>query len=266
MQYTSNYHLNLPEGTDVVNPLVQDNPNYSAIDVAMFANKQAVIGSATEVVSGTAHAITRANTDSNYFRFTATGNWVAGDTMTVDGTTVNVYLSDGTTLDSGAYVINSEVLAILNGTRVTLIVSGKTQVIGASSVTYNNATSGLTATNAQTAIDELAGLKEVLTVSSDNVRTWADALALINAAFTALSDVDKYNSVIVLGSYVCWPGNISAGRFACTQDTGTYLDTYSVNLTDGSYFRHRTSHTGVYSFTDNSTNTQNAAISLYIKK
>lgn len=123
MQYTTHFNLNLPEGTDIVNPLVQDNPNYSAIDAAMFANKQAVIGTASEVVSGTVHAITRSNPDSDYFKFTATGNWAAGDSMSVDGTTVSVYLSDGTTPATGAYIINTEVLALLSGTRVTLIIS-----------------------------------------------------------------------------------------------------------------------------------------------
>jgi len=123
MQYTSNYNLITVEGTDVVNPLVQMNPNFTDIDAAMFANKQAVIGTATEIVSGTVHAITRLNTDSDYFRFTATGNWNTGDSMSVDGVNVSVYLSDGTTPATGAYIINTEVLALLSGSRVTLIIS-----------------------------------------------------------------------------------------------------------------------------------------------
>ena len=124
MQYTPNYNLITVEGTDVVNPLVQMNPNFTDIDAAMFANKQAVIGSAAEIVSGTVHAITRGNPDSDYFRFTATGNWMLGDSMSVDGVTVSVFLSDGTTPGTGAYVINTEVLALLSGSRVTLIISG----------------------------------------------------------------------------------------------------------------------------------------------
>ena len=154
MQYTTHFNLNLPEGTDVVNPLIQDNPNYSAIDAAMFANKQSVIGSASEVTSGTAHAITRANTDSNYFRFTATSNWTTGDTMTVDGTAVSVYLSDGTTPGTGAYVINTEVLALISGTRVTLVLSTGKQ--NAAETSYSNLTSGLAASDVQDAIDEIS--------------------------------------------------------------------------------------------------------------
>lgn len=154
MQYTPNYNLITVEGTDVVNPLVQMNPNFTDIDAAMFANKQAVIGSATEITSGTVHSITRANPDSNYFRFTATSNWTAGDSMNVDGVTVSVYLTDGTTPESGSYVINSEVLGMISGSRVTLFVSSQKQQT-ASDVTYDNTVSGLTANNVQTAIDEI---------------------------------------------------------------------------------------------------------------
>lgn len=124
MLTTTHYGLNIVEGTDVVNPLVQQNPNYTAIDAAMYANKQGSIGSGTELTSGTVHTITRANPDSNYVRFTATSNWTAGDSMVVDSTPVSVYLSDGTTPATGAYVINTEVLILVNGSRVTLLASG----------------------------------------------------------------------------------------------------------------------------------------------
>ena len=154
MQYTANYNLITVEGTDVVNPLVQMNPNLTDIDAAMFANKQATIGSASEIVSGTVHAITRSNPDSNYFRYTATGNWTSGDSMSVDGVTVTVYLSDGTVPGSGAYVINSEVFAMISGSRVTLIISSGT--VTSSTVSYDNTGSGLSSTNVQDAIDELA--------------------------------------------------------------------------------------------------------------
>lgn len=123
MQYTTNYNLITVEGTDVVNPLVQMNPNFTDIDAAMFANKQASIGTASEIVSGTVHAITRANPDSDYFKFTATGNWTSGDSMSVDGVNVSVYLTDGTTPGTGSYVINSEVFGMISGSRVTLFLS-----------------------------------------------------------------------------------------------------------------------------------------------
>ena len=174
MQNTSNYNLNLVEGTDIVNPPIQFNPNFQTIDAAMFANKEKTVGTASEVVTGTVHAIVRANQDADAFRFTATGAWTTGDTMTVDGTAVTVHLSDGTAPLTGAYVIGAEVLAVLNGTLVTLITSSAAIDPGvtsfnsrtgavtpaasdydASMIDYDNTLSGLTSTDVQAAVDEL---------------------------------------------------------------------------------------------------------------
>lgn len=149
MQYTSHYNLNLPEGADIVNPLVQDNPNYTAIDNALYANKLRVIGGASEVKTGTNHAITRSDTDIDVIRFTATSDWTAGDTMTIDGTTVSVFAPDGEALQNGAYVINSEVFAILNGSRLTLFTNkadidrGSVSVTGDGVKTYGDLLSEL---------------------------------------------------------------------------------------------------------------------------
>lgn len=175
MQNTTNYNLNLPEGNDIVNPLTQYNPNFSAIDAAMFANKEGSIGTATEVVTGTVHAVVRANLDAPMFRFTATGAWASGDTMTLDGSAVTVHMADGTAPGSGAYIIGAEVLAVVNGTLVTLLTSNGAVDPGvtsfnsrtgavtpaasdydASMIDYDNTSSGLVATDTQSAIDEVA--------------------------------------------------------------------------------------------------------------
>ena len=136
MQYTPHYNLNLPEGTDIVNPLVQDNPNYSAIDTAMYANKLRVIGTATELASGTVHALTRSDTDINAFKFVATADFNTGDTFTVDGVSVTARRADGATLKNKAYVINSTVFCILDGTILNFI--GLDGVVDASDVKYSN--------------------------------------------------------------------------------------------------------------------------------
>ena len=120
MQQTTNYNLNLPEGTDVVNPLVDYNPNFSAIDGIMKANSDRTVGRATCIKTGTTHVVTRSNTGSNIINFTATGDWNEGDTMTIDSTIVSVFLPDGSAALDGAYLINTEVFGILNGTRFTL--------------------------------------------------------------------------------------------------------------------------------------------------
>lgn len=193
MQYTPNYNLITVEGTDVVNPLTQMNPNFTDIDAAMFANKKAVIGTASEIVTGTVHAITRSNTDSDYFRFTATGNWTTGDSMSVDGTTVSVYLSDGTTPETGAYIINTEVLALLSGTRVTLITSAGVEV--AKDVSYNNASSGLASTNVQDAINELALGTVIATAAAG--QTLAAQMATIWVAYQGLTYEQKLRSILL---------------------------------------------------------------------
>lgn len=194
MQNTSNYNLNLVEGTDLVNPPIQFNPNFQTIDAALFANKEKTVGTASEVVTGTVHAIVRANQDADAFRYTATGAWTTGDTMTVDGTAVTVHLSDGTAPLTGAYVIGAEVLAVLNGTLVTLITSSAAIDPGvtsfnsrtgavtptasdydASMIDYDNTGSGLTSTDVQSAIDEITGMipgSDSVSVTADGTKTY----------------------------------------------------------------------------------------------
>lgn len=135
MQSTTNYGLNIVEGTDIVNPLTQFNPNFTDIDSIMKAIADASVDHATCIKTGTVHAVTRTNTDASVFRFTATGNWNTGDTMTVDGTLVSVFSPDGTSPLSGCFVINTEVIAAIQGTRVTLYVASSS----ADKVYYDNA-------------------------------------------------------------------------------------------------------------------------------
>lgn len=184
MQYTPHYNLNLPEGTDIVNPLVQDNPNYTAIDTAMYANKLRVVGTATELTTGTVHALTRSDTDIDAFKFVATSDYIFGDTFTVDGIAVTATQADGTSLKNHAYVINSTVLAILNGTKLQII--NAVGASDASGIAYDNSTSGLSATNVQTAVDEI-----------DTILDGSASGISINSAYvTAVAGVyQKYSKV-----------------------------------------------------------------------
>lgn len=126
MRTSEHYELNLVEGTDKVNPLVQDVPNYETIDGAMYNNKCASIGIATELRTGTVHALVRQNEDAPMFRFTATSNYTSGDTFTVDGVQVSALLVDGTPLPNMAYIIGSEVLCVLKGTLMTVFANRTT--------------------------------------------------------------------------------------------------------------------------------------------
>lgn len=173
MQYTPNYNLTIAEGADAVNPLTQIFPNFSTIDGAMEDNKEAGIGTASEVTTGGVHAIVRTDPNIPVFRYTATSAWTTGDTMTLDGSAVTVHLSDGTAPKSGAYVIGAEVLAVVNGSLVTLLTSKEFEGVvsfnsrngvvvpqsgdyTANQIGYNNTGSGLSSTDTQGAIDELA--------------------------------------------------------------------------------------------------------------
>lgn len=125
MTNTTYYNLNIVEGTDIVNPLTVDNPNYEKIDKAMHDNAVAGVTLATEIANGTVHAITRENSECAVIRFIATSNWKAGDTATVDGVPVTALLPCGETLPDGAYVINANVLCILTGTNLTVYAERK---------------------------------------------------------------------------------------------------------------------------------------------
>ena len=186
MQQTTNYNLNLPEGTDVVNPLVDYNPNFSTIDSAMKANADRTVGRATCIKSGTTHVVTRSNTGSNIINFTATGDWNEGDTMTIDSTIVSVFLPDGSAALDGAYLINSEVFGILNGTRFTLY-SNITELTAAAT-SYNNTGSGLNANNVQDAIDEVKS--EINSLASNQaLNSFGTAVSLtLDTDYTCPSD------------------------------------------------------------------------------
>lgn len=214
MQSTTNYSMNLVEGTDLVNIPVQLNPNFQTVDAEMFKNKQAGIGTATEVVTGTVHAVVRSNVDADVFRFTATGAWTSGDTMTLDGSAVTVHLADGTAPATGAYIIGAEVVAVVNGTLVTLLTSSgaidpgvtsfnsRTGAVvptasdyDASMVDYDNTLSGLTATDAQSAIDELAA-----NVGGSYTLLWTnpDATVAFNSGAIVLSeDSSDYDFLLI---------------------------------------------------------------------
>ena len=121
MRKSNNFDLNLVEGNDIVNPLVQDVPNYEKIDLIMKQNRDQSVSNATELKTGNVHAITREHGDSCMFRFVATSKYTSGETFTVDGMQVTALLPNGTTLPTGAYVIGANVLCCLTGTTLTVM-------------------------------------------------------------------------------------------------------------------------------------------------
>lgn len=120
---TTNYGYNISEGTDLVNPLTDIFPNFTAIDGDLKSVSNEAITTATELKTGTVHALTRSDADREAIRFTATSNFTAGETFTVDGTQVTALTTSGEALTTGAYIIGSEVFCILKGTLLTMFVS-----------------------------------------------------------------------------------------------------------------------------------------------
>lgn len=153
MTNTTNYNLLLAEGTDLVNYLTQTNPNFSNLDSIIKGVSDLTTTPATEVTTGTAHAISKSLPDATVIKFTATSNWQTGDTMTLDGNPVTPLKTDGTTLKTGDYIIGSAVLMIQDGTRLTVLVASSPD---AGDINYDNTVSGLTANKVQGAIDENA--------------------------------------------------------------------------------------------------------------
>lgn len=196
MQTTTNYGFNIVEGTDIVNPLTQLNPNFTALDSDLKAVSDNTVDNATCIKTGTVHAVTRVNTDASVFKFTATGNWNTGDTMTVDGTLVSVYLPDGTAPASGCFVINTEVLAAIQGTRVTLYANSA----DASSVAFDDSNVSYTASNVQTAIEEAStadGTEFSSGVSVKDKLTWVKIGSDLTTTSPAV-DVSAYNELYVV--------------------------------------------------------------------
>ena len=205
MQNTTNYNFNLPEGTDLWNYLTQTNPNFTSLDSILKGVSDATVTTATEVASGTAHAISRTLPDANVIRFTATSNWTLGDTMTIDGTPVTVVKPNGTNLQTGDYVIGAEVLGVIRATQFTVYVGGAS-TMDAEDVDYDNTVSGLTATDVQAAIDEEAAAIDTINsnlVHFDKINTgtvWSGGNYYLEFDISSLgiSNADKVVSLTLL--------------------------------------------------------------------
>lgn len=195
MTNTTYYNLNIVEGTDIVNPLTVDNPNYEKIDEVMHDNAVSGVTLATEITNATVHAITRQNSECAVIRFIATSRWKAGDTVTVDGVPVTALLPSGETLPDGAYVINANVLCILTGTNLTVYAERK-KTDNANEIAYNDTTVGAELNKLSSNLIKIKPFS--------NISTGADSLAAIPI------DTSVYNIINVV-SASCYVGSIMIG-------------------------------------------------------
>lgn len=171
---STHYKLNLVEGSDKVNPLIYDVPNYTAIDAAMYENATATIGTATELKNGSVHAITVADTNKKTFIFTATSDFTAGETFTVNGVQVSAYTTNSQPLGTNAYRIGTSVLAHLEDTILTLYVSRSTSAKAEDSEKLDGQPASYYAT-AQ-AVTDAKAVADASTVIANNAVAKADTV------------------------------------------------------------------------------------------
>ena len=188
---TTNYGYNISEGTDLVNPLTDIFPNFEEIDTDLKEVSDAAVGSATELKTGTVHALTRSDTDRDIFTFTATANFTAGDTFTVDSVQVTALTTSGEALTTGCYIIGSEVLCSLKGTLLTVYTS---QVVtNATTLDGHAADYFATASDLQNTDGDVSALSTK--VGSAVLTTTAqDCSGAINEINANLSNLENYSS------------------------------------------------------------------------
>lgn len=124
MNQTTNYNFNVPVGSDVVNSLVQDFPNWSSLDTILRNIANTGITTATHIKSGTIHTLSFSDTTVPMIRFQATADFNTNDTFTVNGLSVSALTVAGESLPAGAFVIGSMVLCELRDNLLTVYSSG----------------------------------------------------------------------------------------------------------------------------------------------
>lgn len=205
---TTNYSLPLFIGTDKPAWLVDWNGAMSAIDAAIKGVDTEVQGAITDVsgLSTTVAAHTSSIATISGQITVITGN-VNSNTGAIN--TINSLIGNGTPTTTDQTIIgainelhsNQGNLADLTTPAASLVAAINAITTGgataASAVSYNNATSGLSATNVQAAIDELAAGGASYEVKSATLAAGSTSVALTFSDVTigAATRLDPYTSV-----------------------------------------------------------------------
>lgn len=174
MQTTTNYGLKTYEGNDLFNPLVVENPNTETVDTVMKAISDKAVGNATELKTGTVHALSRltADADRDVFTFRATSAFTAGDTFTLDGEQVSALTVAGEQLSTNCFIIGSTVLVAKRDTLLTFFVAETTakdaEKLGGKLPSYYATASALaTIAGYVTALQDKVGTATLTTTAQD---------------------------------------------------------------------------------------------------
>ena len=157
MNQTSNYGFNVPVGADIVNPLVQDFPNWNSLDTILRNIANTGITTVNHTKSGTIHTLSFTDTTVPMIRFQATADFNTNDTFTVNGLSVSALTVSGEALPDGAFVIGSMVLCELRDNLLTVYTAGT----DASSLEGHPASYFATASDLQT-VDGKADANKIL--------------------------------------------------------------------------------------------------------
>lgn len=228
---TTYYEFNKPSGTDLVNPLVDTNPNWDIADAALHELNERSVANCTEVVSLGVHALSTLNTDTKFLKWIATANYTAGETFTLNGVAVAAATPSGASLATNAYVTGAVVMACLNAdnSAMTVFLSGtnvaydserlggelpsyyatdsdmgnaQTDITNIQNTLGNTSIVGIGDGTVTGAIDSINSAlnKGSVYVTADGVKT---TQALLAELF-ALVDMNKVNnrSVLSMGTYV----------------------------------------------------------------
>lgn len=219
MLKTDNYELNIAQGTDIVNPLVMDNPNYQKIDKVMKDNEIRGVGTATELKTVSVHAITVPEQYTT-FKFVATSDFTAGETFTLNGKQVTAYTTNQQPLATNAYRIGATVLC--------------SYIERTSSLTfYTIAQEVPTATNAYNlgGLPPTSYMKNTYNTSETKIGTWIDGKPLYRSLITYVisqgdfGEANKKTTISILH-------NISNIDKICYMN-GTHDSGYALPYVDG---------------------------------
>lgn len=226
MSTTQYLGLNKPSGSDLVNPLTDTFPNWDIVDTAYHNIDIRSIGRATELVSQGVHAITVLDTDCKTIKWTATANFTAGETFTVNGIQCNAYLPSGESLGTNAYVSGAKIIASLNddNSAMTVYVPQGTVAVASDSERLGGQLPSYYATK-----DYADGIKS----TADNASDLIGKKALVNTYYdSSTSKIYQVNSDGTMGAEIPFNQIIKPRTFYKQSGSYSGLGSYTA-LADG---------------------------------
>ena len=234
---TAHYHLPQYVGTDIINPLTDTNGAYEAIDTAIYDVGQTASGMASDIdalkiQNGTSALDTTAQTLSGAINELKSGEDALGLRVTDNETNISTLQTQMSTATGNITTLNTTVSGLqteMAGKASATALNNLTTKVGtgnlnttaqncvdainevlaeipsgggvsADDVTYDNTDSGLTATNAQDAIDELKSDIDAIPIYTDNTEVVRGTLTAgqTSVVLTATEQTIGANTLLIL--------------------------------------------------------------------